>query len=224
MKHFQTMPRPSAYGQGFRNYLQEMAWQPGGGSMLGGRVNSAAVNRAYHNAALLWRGAAPDFRAARMPNLDLTGRIAAGASGQAMTPNNPYSPLRTNWVGLDPHMIRRLAALTSSEPGLRNMPPSRLPPALHAAPYGLFTPASRTLLHEWAHVFQSPRTYGLGQKAIEGGAEAYSRNAINRVLGRLGARAQPGTRFGGFPWAYPEWTAMVQRAYGPNWVRRGQFR
>jgi len=123
-----------AYGQGTGNALRQMAW--GGG--LGGRVDPATVNRAYHNAALLWRGASPDFGVRRMPNLDLTGRLDdPRAAGQTWSPNNPTTPWRqapgASWVGLAPYASGDLARTIAS-------------------------PATRALVHEWGHVFQSPQT------------------------------------------------------------------
>jgi len=192
------MATPYAYGPGFRNYLQEVSWQPGGGSALGGQVNQAAVARAYHNAARLWSGAGPALGGGRMPNLDLTG-LRYRAAGQAWSPNNPHSPLRASWVGLHPEAIRLLSR-------------------------GIATPATKVALHEWAHIFQSPQTYRQG--LYEGAAEAYMRSAMAPMLARLGKTRQQRVQMLKAIGPANTYQQEMRQAYqrGLPWVLHGQFR
>jgi len=72
--------------------------------------------------------------------------------------------------------------------------------------------AAASLLHEFAHVRQSP---GLAGWQVEGGAEAFSRDKDWQLFKRFGVLPER--------WAYESATRRVFRTLGVWWVRRGQF-
>lgn len=85
----------------------------------------------------------------------------------------------------------------------------------HSDPYNDYSEA--TLLHEWAHSHQSPRTL-LDEGLTEGGAEAWAWALTPLVLARAGRSYNPET-----PNAYPGFMRDVIRHKGPDWILRGQF-
>lgn len=145
---------------------------------------------------------------ARMPTIGFAATQAAPGTGIPMVPELPWAGL-TYGPGNQGRRPVEFSPATAMQ-AVENVPVNG-PPAMQKFVKQDRGYARQVPLHEYAHVFQSPRVFSTRPLA-EGGAEAFKRYVARRL--REQQFMAPG--YGGF-------VGDVQRQRGRTWILRGQF-